>query len=221
MIKQYSKLLLVIGLCALSPNANTVLACLGTQPGFAHVELYDTKQVNIFQAHNGPLSQLVLSTDGTLLATASDKGTLIRIFNTQTKQKLHEFRRGADKADIYSIAYHPDLTWICVCSDKGTAHIYSLTGAVSENNNNNEVKPANRQSNFSFMKDILPSYFSSEWSFAQFRLPCKSICCFGQGNSVIAVGADGSYFKYSFDPTKGGEATFEGSASFLKVSEDS
>jgi len=212
------------GLCALSSNANnTVLACLGTQPGFAHIELYDSKQVNIFQAHNGPLSQLVLSMDGSLLATSSDKGTLIRIFNTQTKQKLHEFRRGADKADIYSIAYHPDLTWICVCSDKGTAHIYSLTGAVSEsnsNNNNNEAKPANRQSNFSFMKDILPSYFSSEWSFAQFRLPCKSICCFGQGNSVIAICADGSYFKYTFDPTRGGEATFEGSASFLKNSED-
>lgn len=216
-------LCIYLGLCALSPNANnTVLACLGTQPGYAHVELYDSKQVNTFQAHNGPLSQLVLSMDGTLLATASDKGTLIRIFNTQTKQKLHEFRRGADKADIYSIAFHPDLTWICVCSDKGTAHIYSLTGAVSQDSsNNNEIKPVNRQSNFSFMKDILPSYFSSEWSFAQFRLQCKAICCFGQGNSVIAICADGTYFKYSFDPAKGGECNFEGTASFLKNTEDS
>ena len=38
------------------------------------------------------------------------------------------------------------------------------------------------------MKDILPSYFSSEWSHSQFSLPdTRKICCFGKDNSVIGM----------------------------------
>lgn len=46
-------------------------------------------------------------------------------------------------------------------------------------------------SNFSslaFMKDILPSYFSSEWSFAQFHVPdAHSLVCFGENSSIIGT----------------------------------
>jgi len=70
------------------------------------------------------------------------------------------------------------------------------------------------------MKDILPSYFSSEWSFASFHIPeSNSICCFGSGNdsnNVIVVCADGSYYRYSFDRSKGGECKQETMAKFLK-----
>jgi hypothetical protein len=40
----------------------------------------------------------------------------------------------------------------------------------------------NKRSNLSFMKAVLPKYFSSEWSFAQFGLPPsagKTLCAFG------------------------------------------
>ena len=55
------------------------------------------------------------------------------------------------------------------------------------------------------MKEILPSYFSSEWSFAQFHIQdTRCIVCFGvEKNSIVVVCSDGSYYKYSFDPVKG------------------
>lgn len=38
------------------------------------------RQVKMFAAHKGTLSGLALNAQGTLLATASDRGTIIRVF---------------------------------------------------------------------------------------------------------------------------------------------
>jgi WD40 repeat protein len=54
-------------------------------------------------AHQGEIAIVRLNSSGSKLATASDKGTLIRVWDTSTKQRLIEFRRGADPAQIYSI----------------------------------------------------------------------------------------------------------------------
>lgn len=64
--------------------------------------------------------------DGSLLATASDKGTLIRIYRTDTGEFLHEVRRGSDKAEIYSICFNSSSKLLACSSDKGTIHIFSL-----------------------------------------------------------------------------------------------
>lgn len=37
-----------------------------------------------------------------------------------------QVRRGADRADIYSISLSPNVQWLAVSSDKGTVHIFSL-----------------------------------------------------------------------------------------------
>jgi len=58
------------------------------------------------------------------------------------------------------------------------------------------------------MKGVLPKYFSSEWSFAQFRVPeeTRAIVAFGtQKNTIVIVCANGSYYRCSFDGNNGGE----------------
>jgi len=67
---------------------------------------------------------------------------------------------------------------------------------------------ANAGSSLSFMKGVLPKYFSSEWSFAQFRVPeeTRAIVAFGtQKNTIVIVCANGSYYRCSFDGNNGGE----------------
>lgn len=104
------------------------------------------------------------------------------------------------------------------------------------------------------MKDLLPKYFSSAWSFAQFKVAadCRCICAFGgEKNTVIGTSllitlaifasarelfahwrifrifsfrivicADGSFYRFMFDPQKGGECVRESYNKFLKESDD-
>ena len=50
--------------------------------------------VTIVQAHKSRLSYLTFNSAGTMLATASDKGTIIRVYSIPEGRKLHQFRRG-------------------------------------------------------------------------------------------------------------------------------
>lgn len=226
------------GLCALCPYPqNNVLACPSLQKGAVRVELYDMKKTTFIQAHETSLSCFSLNADGTRIATASEKGTLIRIFNTVTGEPLQELRRGADKADIYSLSFHKTSEWLAVSSDKGTVHVFNIKkskpksagdgkedgGALGDEKKSEKDKAvANPRSSFSFMKSLLPKYFSSEWSFAQFRVPeGRTIVSFGSDeHSIIVVSADGTFYKALFDPNKPGqECVQETYAKFLKTEE--
>ncbi|MCO5571502.1 hypothetical protein L7F22_025242 [Adiantum nelumboides] len=117
------------GLCALSAASNSiVLACLGLHRGQVRVEHYSLKKTKFIPAHDSQLACFTLTMDGQLLATASSKGTLVRIFNTFDGTRLREVRRGADRAEIYSIAFSSDAQWLASSSDKGTVHVFILKG---------------------------------------------------------------------------------------------
>lgn len=298
------------GLCVLCPHpTNNVLACPGAAKGHVRVELYDHRKTTLIAAHEAALACIALNATGTRLATASEKGTLIRVYDTMTGDLLQEVRRGTDKAEIYSLAFNASSSMLACTSDKGTVHIFKLkeavhdttatlaaagtaaaaaagaaaptmaapaaaagtgatggaaggatsaaggsTGAAASGSGTDASgegaglsashavtsatgAPAaeetttgggggssssasaaasgsgsgsggvdNTRSSFSFMKGILPKYFSSEWSFAQFRVPdTRSVVAFGaEPNTIIVVGADGSFFKANYE--KGGEA---------------
>lgn len=113
-----------------SAPESIVLACPGLHAGQVRIELYDRKQTRFINAHKTPLSQLVLSLEGKRLATASEKGTLIRVWSTSDGSLLQELRRGADQAIISGLALSKDCDWLAVSSLKGTAHVFSLAHPV-------------------------------------------------------------------------------------------
>ncbi|KAF5370022.1 hypothetical protein D9758_001160 [Tetrapyrgos nigripes] len=121
--------------------------------------------VSMIVAHDSALTTLSVPPSGRLLATTSSKGTLVRIWDSHTGNKLREFRRGTDKADIFGVAFRPDESEVCVWSDKGTVHIFNLMSSTS-----------NTQSSFSPLTPYirLPKYLQSEWSYAQYRIPSQS-----------------------------------------------
>lgn len=234
------------GLCCLSHQVNTsVLACPGLRRGQVRVEHFGLNMTKLINAHDSRIACLTMTMDGLLVATASTKGTLVRIFNAMDGTRLQEVRRGVDRADIYGIALSPNVQWLAVSSDKGTVHIFSLrvrvvgedpssvqsmtsaAAALSHQYSSSSldalISPtsagANPGSSLSFMKGVLPKYFSSEWSFARFHLPeCTHyMSAFGSQNTVIIVGMDGSFYRCIFDPVNGGEMVQHEYVRFLKT----
>ncbi|XP_022875915.1 autophagy-related protein 18a-like isoform X2 [Olea europaea var. sylvestris] len=218
------------GLCAVSQVAGSfVLVCPGLQKGQVRVEHYTSKRSKFILAHDSRIACFTLSLDGNLLATASSKGTLVRIFNTDDGTLLQEVRRGADRAEIYSLAISPTAEWLAVSSDKGTVHVFNLKVSLgnlgsdsSDSLPDRNLAATTSSSSLSFIKGVLPKYFNSEWSVAQFRLleGARYIVAFGhQKNTVVILGLDGSFYRCKFDPATGGEMAQLDYHNFLKPEE--
>ncbi|KAL8669857.1 MAG: hypothetical protein Q9168_005574 [Polycauliona sp. 1 TL-2023] len=86
--------------------------------------------INVAEAHCSPLSCISLNNTGTLLATASDKGTIIRVFAIPSAKKLYQFRRGSMPSRICSMAFNATSTLLCVSSASDTVHIFKLAAAA-------------------------------------------------------------------------------------------
>lgn len=80
----------------------------------------------VLPAHNSSLRCLALSEDESLLATASEQGTLIRVYDTKALSQVAEYRRGMDQAIVYCLGFSPGNRWVASTSDKGTLHVFDL-----------------------------------------------------------------------------------------------
>ncbi|CAI9112894.1 OLC1v1013397C1 [Oldenlandia corymbosa var. corymbosa] len=204
------------GLCALSQGTYSfVLACPGQRKGQVRVENYNgpSKKTKLIMVHDSEIACLALSNDGKLMATASTKGTLVRVFNTDDGELVRELRRGSDRAEIHSLAFSPSAEWLAVSSDKGTVHVFSLkSGNLDRHSDKVLATSSSAGSLLSFsMRSLWPKYLCSKWSVAQFRLlpeGCPHVVAFGnQEHTLMILGFDGSFYRCKFDPITGGEMT--------------
>ncbi|KAJ5893557.1 Autophagy-related protein 18 [Penicillium taxi] len=138
-------------LCTLAPSSDncymayplpqkapaTVKQPAHAPPGTTHVSptngdvlIFDSlklEAINVIEAHRSPLACITLNSDGTLLATASDKGTIIRVFSVPDGHKLYQFRRGSMPSKIFSMSFNTTSTLLCVSSSTDTIHLFKLS----------------------------------------------------------------------------------------------
>ena len=98
-------------MCDISTKEGVILVIPDKQKGHIHIIDYNNN-INLTQkAHESYISALSLNQDGKVCATASDKGTLVRVFSTKDGTLIQELRRGMDKADIHSISFDSTCSW--------------------------------------------------------------------------------------------------------------
>lgn len=117
-------------------------------PTSGEVLIFDTlklEALNVVGAHRSPLSCIALNNEGTLLATASVTGTIIRVFSLPKGTKLYQFRRGTYPSTIYSISFNLSSTLLCVSSTTDTVHIFRLSGSINSHTSMIEPPTLDRQ----------------------------------------------------------------------------
>ena len=87
---------------------------------------------SVIQAHETELGALSVNPDGTLIASASQKGTVIKIFGADGGETLQTLRRGSGNAIIADIVFHPTLHIIACTSNKTSIHIFEIKEAIQK-----------------------------------------------------------------------------------------
>jgi WD40 repeat protein len=146
------------------------------------------------EAHEGSLRGLALTADGSKLATASTKGTVIRVWDVATAVCLQEFRRGVERATITCLAWSWDYAWLSCTSDKGTVHIFQVQ-EISEKEEKKSTESSLSQMFFSSVRKSVEG--DAKKSVCQIRgVPHPQACAFvAEATNLIAVAgwdADGN-----------------------------
>ena len=226
-----------------NPKALCVLSCNGLMAfpsggNAGEVLIYDTMNLNVLsaiQVHKADVVALAFNSDNTLLASASETGTIIRVFGVPAGKKKAVFRRGALPATIYCLAFNSASTILCASSDSGTIHLFSMTGAESSvtgsfgqlSTENSIFASAttgsddNGSSN-STISQYLPdtSALSNivegtrDFAYARLRNSGVANLCAVHGPTenvvqVLVATIDGYFYQYSLDITVGGECRLE------------
>jgi autophagy-related protein 18 len=133
---------------AFAPPSHTPPSGTHIVPTTGEVLLFDAiklEAINVVEAHKSPLSCIVLNNEGTILGTASDKGTIIRVFSVPDAHKLYQFRRGSMPSRIFSMSFNVTSTLLCVSSATETIHIFKLgpqRPSVSEEPSSPDTSPS-------------------------------------------------------------------------------
>ncbi|KAK4321095.1 hypothetical protein Pmani_008079 [Petrolisthes manimaculis] len=212
------------GLFALSvSNDNCYLAYPGSNT-IGQVQIFDAQNLQaktMIPAHDSPLAAIAFNAAGTKIATASEKGTVIRVFSVGDGTRLHELRRGMKRcATIFSLAFSPDSLFLIASSNTETVHVFKLE----------EVKEPQRvvveeqaglmgwmskavTASASYLPAPVTDMLSQGRAFATITLPfqgVRNVCAIAtiqKQPRVVVAATDGFLYIYNLNTTEGGDCT--------------
>lgn len=118
------------GICAMSTNETNAFMCYPASEEKGEIFVYDAihlQVVSCIRAHNTPIRCCSFNAAGTMLATCSNQGTVIRVFSIPDGKKLYTFRRGTYPAKVNTINFNRRSDMIVVSSsDSSTVHVFSM-----------------------------------------------------------------------------------------------
>lgn len=118
--------------CMATSHARKLVACPSERGGSVTVYATDTGSERHFAAHQHALRVLRFSACGRFLATCSERGTLVRVFDVdQCFRCVAEYRRGYDPCEVVDVQFHPEHPNVLyVVGDHGegstqTVHVFA------------------------------------------------------------------------------------------------
>lgn len=207
---------------AIGVNTNPNFTVIGfpiiqsEQVGFIKVKYYEKSHEVEINAHTALIYCISINSDGTLVATASNNGHIIRIFYISNGDFIEEFRRGKEKALISNISFDEYSSWMAVCSERGVIHIFSMGSVWAKLKEKGEERtklpekeeelPKNESSFLRKLPNFLTGgAFDGDKSFAKVKVEDQqAICAIFPNYDIIAVTSSGKFYQAKLNPKKGG-----------------
>ena len=120
------------------------------------VKRHSLGERHVIEVNKSGVICLTLNNEGTLLAVASEKGTIVRLYDTTLNRLQYEFRRGTIPANIQYLKFDTCSKFLVCASDRSKVHVFK----VSENNTYH---------NLYYLKYLI-NIAGSQWSFYQCQL---------------------------------------------------
>ncbi|XP_068623063.1 WD repeat domain phosphoinositide-interacting protein 4-like isoform X2 [Battus philenor] len=188
-------------LCALATDHNAVQILAAPAHRKGSLQLLDVSRAvkgahssspAVVSCHQSELVCVSVAATGSKLATASRRGTIIRLWDTVTKQLLHELRRGSDHAEVYCISFNPDASLVCCVSDKGTLHVWAARG--TGRHVCSAAAPPHR-SLCSFSDDRTAIVVCEDGTFHKFSFSAEGNCHRNEFEYFLQVGEDDEFLQ--------------------------
>ncbi|XP_068142352.1 WD repeat domain phosphoinositide-interacting protein 2 isoform X1 [Drosophila tropicalis] len=209
-----------LGLCALSSSSDH---CYLAYPGSVtsgEVQIFDAINLHaktMIPAHDTPLAAIAFSPSGTEIATASERGTVIRVFSSQDGSRLFELRRGLKRCvSIVSLSFSTCSEYLVSSSNTETVHIFRLDRSATEQADHGKQSSDDWMG---FLSKTVTSYlptqvtdvFSQGRAFASVTLPeagVRRMCAIATIQKqlrLLIASQDGYLYVYSIPSIEGAE----------------
>lgn len=171
---------------------------------FITYEANKKNEAKIINAHESQIACISINNEGTILATASDKGTLIRIFLiSKSDQPIAVLKRGKKTVNINCLVFDETSEIIGCTSDAGTTHLFDISGISKliekeedKKDNDEEINKKDKNKN----NKINIKISVNERSFAKYKIKeDKSLLGFYQPNKMLLITSFGTYHNVSYD----------------------
>jgi len=191
-------------LFTLSPGQESLIAYTNHSNSVLLFDSIKLEHLGVMSPHQSGISLMTFNHSGTLLATASDRGTVIRVSSVPSGEVLHQFRRGSYPAKISSLEFDLTSSVLAVGSDSDTIHVFRLAAP-------SVAKPKSLLASVtSAAAPLLPSSLSSMWDperdWCRAKIPKGSACLVAPTtNQLLVVTDQGYFYQFAMDLEKGGE----------------
>lgn len=118
------------GTFALAPISPAwVLAYPALPSGTLRIQSAEFPEAVSVAAHQSALALLSTDVAGTVVASASEAGTVVKVWQTRDGTLIHELRRGVHPTQISCMSFRDDSRYLAVASASPTVHVFKLDGS--------------------------------------------------------------------------------------------
>mmetsp|Transcript_16832 Transcript_16832/g.12031 ORF Transcript_16832/g.12031 Transcript_16832/m.12031 type:complete len:234 (+) Transcript_16832:406-1107(+) len=162
------------------------------------------EQTKIF-CHNAPVLKIAMNFNGSLAATSSTYGTMIRVYSIPDGQRLYTFTRGLKMTTQYYLNFSRTDLFLLSTSETGTIHCFNLEEAEQKTKKDGEVKLATPSGWFNFFipkqcDDYLHSLKSSLLVNHANLAQKYNICAVNlQNTHMYAFNSEGEFLLFDID----------------------